>query len=77
MELALPKRGDPEPQFSCITKRLRDANGLPIGNASDNPILDTRMYKVEYLDKEKSALSANLIVENMFAHIDKEGTVVY
>ena len=73
MELALTKRGEPEPQFSCVAKRLRDANGLPIGKASDNPILDTSMYEVEYADGEKSALYASLIAENMFAQIDEEG----
>ena len=66
-------RGELDPQFARVTKRLRDANGLLIGNASDNPILDERMYKVEYMDSEKYALSANLIAENMFAKIDEEG----
>ena len=32
-----------------------------------------RMYKVEYADGEKSALSANLTAESMFAHIEKAG----
>ena len=73
MELDLPTRGEPDPQFACITKRLHDANGLPIGKASDNPILDTSMYEVEYADGEKSALSANLIGEKMFAQIYEEG----
>ena len=40
------KRGEPEPQFACVTKRLQDANGLLIGKAKDKPILDTHMYKV-------------------------------
>ena len=31
------------------------------------------MYEVEYADGKKSALSANLISENMSAHIDNEG----
>ena len=31
------------------------------------------MYEVKYLDGKKSILSANLIVENMFAQIDEEG----
>ena len=75
MNLALPKRGEPEPQCNRVTKRLRNANGLPIGKASDNPILDTRMYEVEYLDGEKYALSANVIAENMFAQIDEEGNI--
>ena len=72
MDLALPKRGEPEPQFDWVTKRLCNANGLLIGKASDNPILDTRMSKVEYADGDKSTLSANLVAENMFTQIDEE-----
>ena len=47
MELALPKGDNPNPQLAKATKRLRDANGIPIGMANNNPILDSRMYKVE------------------------------
>jgi hypothetical protein len=54
-------------------KRLRDGNGLPIGTANNNPILDTRMYEVEYPDGHKAALAANAIAENMFAQTDMEG----
>ena len=61
MELYLPKRGEPDPKFARITKLICNANGLPIGKASDNPILDTHMYKVEYADIENFDLSANLI----------------
>ena len=49
MELALD-RGEDGPSFAKVTKGLRDANGLPIGTVNDNPILDTRLYEVEYLD---------------------------
>ena len=66
MELAHPKRGEQEPKFSLVTKRLRDANGLPIVKAGYNPILNTSMEKVEDADGEKSAFSTNLISENMF-----------
>lgn len=38
MKLALPRDGD-GPEFVRVTKRLRDANRLPIGTAHDNPIL--------------------------------------
>jgi hypothetical protein len=34
-------------------KCLRDHNGLPIGKANNNLILDTRMYEVEYPDGHK------------------------
>ena len=43
MELALPKRGEPDPQFARVTKLISDANSLPIVKSIDDPILDTRM----------------------------------
>ena len=72
MELSLPRNNN-EPQFARVTKRLRDANGNPIGTANDNPILDTRLFEVEYLDGHKAALAANTIAENLFAQIDDDG----
>ena len=72
IEVALPRDGD-GPEFAKVTKRLRDANGIPIGTANDNPLLDTRIYEVEYLDGHKAALAANTIAENMFAQVDDEG----
>ena len=48
-------------------------NGLPIGLANENPILDTRMYEVEYLDGEWITLAANNIADNLFAQIDDDG----
>jgi hypothetical protein len=52
---------------------LRDKDGLPIGRANNNPMLDTRMYQVEYSDGHKASLAANAIAENMFAQVDDEG----
>jgi hypothetical protein len=72
MELAIPRTGD-GPEYARVTKRLRDKDGLPIGTANDNPILDTRMYEVEYPDGYKASLAANAIAENMFAQVDDEG----
>ena len=73
MELALPQGDSLEPRLAKVTKRMKDANGIPIGTAHDNPLLDTRMYEVEYVDGEKAALSANHIAENLFAQVDDEG----
>ncbi len=73
MELAIPRGGDDGPEFAKVTKRLRDKDGLPIGTANDNPVLDTRMYEVEYPDGHKALLAANAIAENMFAQVDQEG----
>jgi hypothetical protein len=72
MELAIPRDSD-GPEFAKVTKRLRDKDRLPIGKANDNPILDTRMYQVEYSDGHKASLAANAIAENMLAQVDAEG----
>ena len=72
MEIALPRDGE-GPEFARVTKRLRDADGIPIGTAHDNPILDSRVYEVEYLDGHKASLAANTIAENIFAQVDDEG----
>ena len=73
MELAIPQKGSLEPWLARVTKQLKDANGLPIGLANENPILDTTMYNVEYLDGERTSLAANNIAENLFAQINDEG----
>ena len=73
MESAIPQGDSLEPRLARVTKRLKDANGLPIGLANENPILDTWMYEVEYLDGERTSLAANNIAENLFAQVDDEG----
>ena len=40
--------------------------------ADDNPLLDTRLYEVEYLNGDKALLSANSIAQNMFAEVDED-----
>ena len=72
MELSVD-RGDVHPVHAKVTKRLRDHRGNPIGTAHDKIMLDTRMYKVEFIDGTKQAMAANLIAENMFATVDEEG----
>ena len=42
MELALDRHDD-RPGFARFNKRLKEKDGIPIGIAADNPILDTRM----------------------------------
>ena len=72
MELAFD-RGDDGLSFAKVTKRLRDAQDFPIGTANDNPILDTRVYEVEYLYGFTTSMAAKSIAENMFAQVDEEG----
>ena len=41
-----------------------------MGNANDNPILDTRRYIIEFPDGHESAFMTNLIAENMYTQCD-------
>ena len=73
MELLLDRPGG-EPEYARVTKRLKDHNGNPIGKAhGNNPILDTRLYEVEYQDGYKTAMAANTVAENIFAQVDEDG----
>ena len=56
-----------------VTKVLIDVDCLPIGKANDNPLLDTRIYEVEYPQGYKASLAANAIALNMFAQVYEEG----
>ncbi|KAI2495882.1 Reverse transcriptase (RNA-dependent DNA polymerase) [Fragilaria crotonensis] len=60
-------------QFGKVTKRLRDAEGRPIGMANINPLLDTREYSVEFRDGRTESLSGNLVAQNLDSQIDDEG----
>ena len=73
MELASLSQSGGKVEFGRVTKRLREKDGLPIGTAHNDPILDTRVYEVEFPDGHKASLSANAIAENLFAQVDDEG----
>ena len=72
MELALPRDGE-GPTLARVKKRLRDNDGNPIGRSDANPILDTRLFEVEFLDGHTASMSANAIAEHMFAQVDQHG----
>ncbi len=70
-EVLLPK-GDL--QFvGKVINRKRDADGNPIGRASSNPILDTRVYEVEFSDGTIADYSANVIAEALYSQVDVDG----
>ena len=72
MEVALP-RDTERPDFACVTKCIKDTNCLPIGTANENPLWDTTVYEVEYVDGHKASLTANAISQNMLAQVDDDG----
>ena len=72
MEVAL-EQGQYHPHLARVTKLLKDKSGNPIGKSHDNPILDCRIYEVEFSDVEKMSLTVITIAENMFDQVDEQG----
>ena len=70
-EILLP-RGD-QMARGHVVARSRDANGNVIGSSHTNPILDTRMYQVEFAGGKVTELSANIIAESMYAQCNSKG----
>ena len=56
-----------------MTRQLLDDEGEPIGKANSNPIMDSRMFEVEFLDGTTEVLAANSIAENIMAQVDDHG----
>ena len=71
-EVVLPHGG--ESTRAKVTAHKHDAMGRPIGKkAHGQPMLDTRMYEVEFPDSSTEAIMANLIAENLYSQVDAEG----
>jgi len=70
-------RRDPEGpiQRAKVKRRKLDDSGMPVGTAhsTGNPLLDQRMYEVEFLDGTQETLAANYLAENILAQVDEDG----
>ena len=70
-ELLLP-HGESMQRARVVRRKVGD-DGTPVGLLNDNPILDSRMYEVQFPDGATQTVTANLIAENLYSQIDKEG----
>jgi hypothetical protein len=70
-ELTL-QQGD-EVTTTRVKRRKLDNFGNAIGKANLNPILDTRLYALEFANGIEAECSANVIAENMWAQCDIDG----
>ena len=59
--------------MGTVVRRSVDENGNLVGISNDNPILDTRLYEVEFADGHVLEYAANVIAENLYAQVDAEG----
>jgi hypothetical protein len=70
-EVMLPRGG--EAHRGTVQRRVKDGDGLPVGRANQNPLLDTREYEVVFPDGATEAYTANLIAENIYSQVDDDG----
>ena len=72
MKLAL-YRNDYGHELSRVNKILKDKDGRPIGFTADNPILDIRMYGVEYDDGYKIVMTSIAITSKVLSQVKQDG----
>ena len=60
-------------QRACALRQQQDPLGKPVGKRHTNPIFDTRMYEVGFPDGSTDVMTTNLIAENLYSQVDKEG----
>jgi len=56
-----------------VIDRKRDIHGNPVSRGHNNPILDTRIYQVEFSDEHVKEFTANTIAECLYSQVDNEG----
>ena len=66
-EKILLPRGD-EIARDPVVGRKKDANGSIMGRAHTNPILDSRIYQVDFSGGKVTELTINAIAESMYTH---------
>ena len=69
-EIMFPRRD--EMARDHVVTQSHDASGNIMGAAQANPIMDTRLYQVEFIGFEVTELTANVIAESMYAQCDAD-----
>ena len=71
-EVTLPS-AEGHVQGKVKRRKIDPETNMPIGTYNSNPILDTRIYEVEFPDGTYSDYSANVLIENIMASVDDNG----
>ena len=72
VKVLLPQKG--KLQEAQVTSRKRTSDGkMLVGRQDGNPLLDTRLYNVEFPDGGIGEFSTNTIAESLYSNIDEEG----
>ena len=73
MELGLPIKYDDVLMHAIVKRRKLDDAEKAVGNMNNDPLLDTRAYKIQFADVTTEVLTANIISQNLLAQVHKEG----
>jgi hypothetical protein len=71
-QVVLPT-SDGQQVLAQIKGRKRDTNGNLIGQENSNPILDTRIFHVEFPDGHLEEYATNIIAEALYSQLDENG----
>ena len=73
MEVGLPRGSDGSLKQAHVKRQCTDDDGKPIGVPNSNPLLDSREYKVVYLDVTTEVMTAKIIANNILSQVNNEG----
>jgi hypothetical protein len=51
-----------------VIRRAKDGDDNPIGKHNQNPLLESRIYEVEFSNGQVLEYVANVIAENLYSH---------
>ena len=71
LSVDLPHKG--EIRHGKVISRKRNNDGTLVGNSHDNPILDSRMYVIDFGEGDYAEYSANVLMENLYSQVDDDG----
>ena len=58
--------------MATVKRRKIEINGKRMGKSHSDPILDTRVYDVEFPDGTVKEFAANIIAQNMYSQCDAD-----
>ena len=70
-------RGGEQNQIARVKERKRDHRGILIGSPNTNPLLDSRLYTIEYDDGHQEDYAYNAIIEALYSQCDADGNKYY
>ena len=59
---------------ATVSRCVTDLNGIPLMNSTCQSTAQHEALKIEFEDGTKDAYFANIIAENLYSHVDSEGS---